>query len=69
MAKAVSTLLSISLLIGVDRAAAYWQRTHNRENAAQANSWSQQYAYSNTPHVIPTNLAVKAGATLIPLEP
>lgn len=69
MAKAVSTLISISLLIGVDRAAEYWQRTHNRENAVELNShWAQASADSNSPRILPTNLAVKAGAILFPFQ-
>ncbi|HZV36214.1 MAG TPA: hypothetical protein VFB72_16680 [Verrucomicrobiae bacterium] len=71
MAKAVSTLVSIKLLIAADRAADYWHRFHDRDTAAQINSRSVETDAASpalTPRIIPTNFADQPGATLIPTE-
>lgn len=71
MAKAVSTLVSITLLIVADRAADYWHRFHDREPAIQFNSRSIETDAASpafTPRIIPTNLADEPGITLIPTQ-
>ncbi|HWF19151.1 MAG TPA: hypothetical protein VG754_07785 [Verrucomicrobiae bacterium] len=70
MAKAVSTLVSITLLVVAHRAAQYWHRTHARVEMAQLNArWAEAYADSTTPQIIPTNITLETCASLIPLQP
>lgn len=70
MAKAVSTLVSITLLVVADRAAAYWQRTHPHAIASESRPAGIQregHELAPTTRVIPTNITPDTHTTIIPL--
>ncbi len=72
MAKAVSTLVSITLLVAVDRAAQYWHHAHPRAAADEATSRRVQMdAAAVTPaaQLPPTNITSESNAVLILEEP
>lgn len=69
MAKTVSTLISIGLLVAAHRAAVYWQRTHCISDTTPLDSTTMRADASGMIpefEFFPTNFDPKDGSILLP---